>query len=62
MKALIKDFKKTSKGKKYKAVRDATDKLMNPYRATEIHGHFLYGDKPKDIINRMVKYDSNGKK
>jgi hypothetical protein len=61
-KTLIKDFKKNDKAKKYKAVREGTDKFMNPYRTTEIHGHFLYGDKPKEILSRTVKYDSNGRK
>ena len=30
---------------------------MNPYLATAIHGHFLYGDKPKDIVNAFVTFD-----
>lgn len=44
MSNILNDYMRTKKGKRNKTIREDANKLMNPYRATEIHGHFLYGD------------------
>lgn len=58
---LIEEYAKSKKGKKHTSFREETDIMMNPYRATEIHGHFLYGDEPSTIINTFVQFEK-GKK
>ena len=44
MSELIVDFRRNKRGKRDKSISEVANKLMNPYRATEVHGHFLYGD------------------
>lgn len=44
MSELIIDFRRNKRGKRDKSISELANKMMNPYRATEVHGHFLYGD------------------
>lgn len=44
MSELIIDFRRNKRGKRDKSISEIANKMMNPYRATEVHGHFLYGD------------------
>lgn len=62
MRDLIEEFHKTQKGKNEKNIMEKTGIKMNPYRATEIHGHFLYGDEPNSIVNTFLQFNAEGKK
>lgn len=62
MDELIVDFRRNKRGKRDKSISELANKLMNPYRATEVHGHFLYGDEPKEIIQTILQFDEDGKK